>query len=420
LDGHQGVQQSVHAKNALVAACVEQDRRCPSYAFIYQGFVYQRFMHLHMRPSPSLCRMPATITTATIGYPRTGPRREMKKALESYWAGKTSKDDLITASQAVEEAAWRSQADAGIELVSVDGTFYDHVLDIASCLGLLPERFANLSGLDAYFAAARGADDLHACDMSKYYDTNYHYIVPELGYTSTPKPDWEPLLDRARRCQAAIGVERAVPLLAVGPLSFVHLAKGEFDRSEMIARLIPAYVDFLEQLGKLGVPEVQVLNSTLFFPFSLYCLRFTPHMQNMYIPGRKLLTLTGYVSQRALYELNALVCLYALYFNWSYSLCTCTHASVGGFGKYTHAAALTCYLSCNQLRFPRIVLYAASLHPSDLCRLRPWPILEGCLSGMKLVRIQQGSENFPLVTGLTAFQQRKGRMGKGYRNTQHS
>lgn len=211
--------------------------------------------------SPMQPIMPA-LTSATIGFPRIGPKREMKKALEDYWAGKSSQADLVAVSQATEAGAWAAQAQAGIDLIALDGTYYDQILDTISYLGLIPERFNALSGLDRYFAAARGTTSAIALDMSKYYDTNYHQIVPELNADSVPVPDWGPLLDRVRRGQAVVGAAKAVPLL-VGPLTFVALSHGEFNASEMTQRLVPAYVEALNELAKLGVPEVQVYSNNL-------------------------------------------------------------------------------------------------------------------------------------------------------------
>jgi 5-methyltetrahydropteroyltriglutamate--homocysteine methyltransferase len=199
--------------------------------------------------------------TATVGFPRIGPQREMKRALEDYWAGRSGPDALLAAARAVEEGAWRAQAAAGIDLIALDGTLYDHVLDFCvTYLGLAPPRFQHLpaGGLDLYFAAARGAENVQAMAMSKLYDTNYHCLVPELADGSQPRPDWSPLLDRVRRGQAAVGVGRAVPIL-LGPVTLVALARGEFDHSAMVARLVPAYTEALEALGELGVPEVQVV-----------------------------------------------------------------------------------------------------------------------------------------------------------------
>nr|BAU71146.1 METE; cobalamin-independent methionine synthase [Parachlorella kessleri] len=199
------------------------------------------------------------LLSGTIGFPRTGPKREMKKALELYWANpaaKGAKETLLATAAEVEAQAWRCQAEAGVDLVGLDGTLYDQVLDFSHYLGLLPKRFQHLSGLDRYFAAARGAPGAPAADMSKYFDTNYHYLVPELTPESGPtSPDWSLLLDRVARGQAVVGVEKAVPIL-LGPNTLVGLAKGDFARSEVVARLVPAYRQLLETLKGLGVPEI--------------------------------------------------------------------------------------------------------------------------------------------------------------------
>jgi hypothetical protein len=220
--------------------------------------------------------MPSLITS-TVGFPRIGPKREMKKALEDFWSKKSSEADLVAISHAVEAQAWTAQADAGVDLIALDGTYYDQILDTISYLGLIPERFNALSGLDRYFAAARGTTSSTALDMSKYFDTNYHQIVPELHADSIPVPDWSPLLDRVRHGQAVVGAAKAVPLL-VGPLTFVALSRGEFDASEMTCRLVPAYVEALTELAKLGVPEVQVythsINKNIITPMHLLLLSY--------------------------------------------------------------------------------------------------------------------------------------------------
>jgi len=198
-----------------------------------------------------------SVKTSTIGYPRIGPNREMKKALELYWAGNSSKEALMAVAKQVEESAWKAQADAGVDLVALDGTCYDQMLDHCTYLGLLPPRFQELSGLDQYFAAARGHPPaITALDMSKLMDSNYHYLVPELTADSTPQPDWAPFLDAVRRGQVTVGKDKACPLM-IGPVSFTVLSRGDFDRSVMIQRLLPAYQSVLSELAKLGVPEVQ-------------------------------------------------------------------------------------------------------------------------------------------------------------------
>lgn len=101
----------------------------------------------------------------------------MKFALEKYWAGKLSQAELLEVSHATQANDWQLQADASISRVGVDGSLYDQVLDATFMLGLAPVRFAGSAGLDQYFAMARGAPGVPAMDMSKFFDTNYHYLV---------------------------------------------------------------------------------------------------------------------------------------------------------------------------------------------------------------------------------------------------
>lgn len=183
----------------------------------------------------------------------------MKKALEAFWSGKLSAEQLISVYHTTENVAWKAQKDAGVDLIGLDSTLYDQILDTTSLLGLVPKRFSDVeSGLTQYFAMARGSPGATALDMQKYFDTNYHYLVPELSDDSAPKPDWTPLVEKVKRGQAAVGVAAAVPIL-IGPNTFAHLATGSFDQSAIVKKLVPHYVDALKQLAALGVPEVQVM-----------------------------------------------------------------------------------------------------------------------------------------------------------------
>lgn len=101
----------------------------------------------------------------------------MKTALEKYWSGKITQAELIDVSHTTQAIGWQLQADAGISRVGIDGTLYDQLLDTTYLLGLAPTRFKDFSGLDLYFAMARGAGGVNAMDLSKFFDTNYHYIV---------------------------------------------------------------------------------------------------------------------------------------------------------------------------------------------------------------------------------------------------
>ena len=138
------------------------------------------------------------------------------------------------------------------------------VLDWTFYLGLAPPRFDSLSGLAKYFAMARGTEGAPALDMSKFFDTNYHYMVPELDAAVLAKatPDWSMFLDRVKRGQAAVGKAAAVPIM-LGPNTIAGLAKpaegsDSLDKSAVVAALVPHYEAVLKELKALGVPEVQV------------------------------------------------------------------------------------------------------------------------------------------------------------------
>ena len=103
----------------------------------------------------------------------------MKVALEKYWAGKLRESELLEVSESVQQADWQKQAAAGVTRVGIDGTLYDQVLDTTFLLGTVPTRFKDYQGLPLYFAMARGAEGVSALDLSKFYDTNYHYLVRE-------------------------------------------------------------------------------------------------------------------------------------------------------------------------------------------------------------------------------------------------
>ena len=210
--------------------------------------------------------------TTVLGYPRIGPNRELKRAVEGYW--KTQSEGRGTDTAAAELAAtarklradtWWQLADAGLDAVpSNTFSYYDQVLDTAVMLGAVPERFASLglNQLDTMFAMARGTADAPAMEMSKWFDTNYHYLVPELGPGTqfglgggTPKPVAE--FTEAREH----GVDTR-PVL-VGPLTFLLLAKPadgtdpQFDPLELLDGLVEAYVDLLGQLADAGASWVQ-------------------------------------------------------------------------------------------------------------------------------------------------------------------
>ncbi len=198
------------------------------------------------------------IGTQTLGYPRIGKQREMKRALESYWRGELDPDRLMEVYQQVGEVGWSSQLDAGIELIGVGSlSLYDQVLDWTVRFGLVPDRFRPFEDrtLDLYFAMARGAPGAPALALRKWFDTNYHYLVPEIAAGIVPRPNHNDFLVLLERAQAIVG-ERAVPIV-LGPLTLLRMARLVVPLGEVLDGLVLRYQELLGDLLALGVPEVQ-------------------------------------------------------------------------------------------------------------------------------------------------------------------
>ncbi|MFA9460042.1 5-methyltetrahydropteroyltriglutamate--homocysteine S-methyltransferase [Thiohalorhabdus methylotrophus] len=202
----------------------------------------------------------------SLGFPRIGVHREMKKAVEAYWSGESSREGLEDAGRELRARHWRQQAEAGLDYVPVgDFSWYDHVLDTSVLLGAVPERFSKSArnvDLDTYFRMARGksSDGAEAtpCEMTKWFDTNYHYLVPELHAGMIFEQGSSKLFDETR--DAIEQGYHPKPVL-VGPLTWLWLgkAKGEdFDKLELLDRLIPAYVRILGRLSEMGAEWVQL------------------------------------------------------------------------------------------------------------------------------------------------------------------
>jgi 5-methyltetrahydropteroyltriglutamate--homocysteine methyltransferase len=198
-----------------------------------------------------------TIGTTVLGYPRIGPDRELKRALERYWAGKIDEAALLAVGRELRQRTWLELRDAGLDSIP-SNTFshYDHVLDTAELFGVLPAR-PGLSPLDTYFAAARGVQDAPALEMTKWFDTNYHYLVPELGPDTEFTLAGTKPLDEYREARA-LGIETR-PVL-VGPVTFLLLSKGTdgFAPLDLLDALLPRYADLLARLHDEGVEWVQL------------------------------------------------------------------------------------------------------------------------------------------------------------------
>jgi 5-methyltetrahydropteroyltriglutamate--homocysteine methyltransferase len=202
--------------------------------------------------------------TTVLGYPRIGPRRELKKATEAYWAGRETRASLEETAAALRRQAWECLRDAGLTSIpSNTFSLYDHVLDTAVLAGAVLGRFASLEGLDAYFAMARGAEGIAPLELTKWFDTNYHYLVPELGPgTGLRLADDKPVREyrEARDC----GIETRPVLL--GPVSFLLLAKPAepgFRPLDLLDNLLGVYGELLGLLHAAGAEWVQLDEPTL-------------------------------------------------------------------------------------------------------------------------------------------------------------
>ncbi|OBK36315.1 5-methyltetrahydropteroyltriglutamate--homocysteine S-methyltransferase [Mycobacterium sp. 1245111.1] len=205
--------------------------------------------------------MTAIPFTATVtGSPRIGPKRELKRATESYWKGKTSRAELEKVAATIRQDTWAQLTGAGLDSVPVNTfTYYDQVLDTAVLLGALPERVQSVADdLDRYFAAARGNGDVAPLEMTKWFDTNYHYIVPEIGPKTTFSLHPEKVLAELKEAQSQGIPARPV---VIGPLTFLLLSKavdGAGAPIERLDELVPLYIDLLGQLADEGAEWVQL------------------------------------------------------------------------------------------------------------------------------------------------------------------
>ncbi len=195
--------------------------------------------------------------TQTLGYPRIGTDRELKKALEAHWKGKVAADELLEAFRTVQQQSAEAQLAAEIDRIGVgDSTLYDHVLDWTIRLGFIPDRFESFEGLDLYFAMARGAAGLPALELTKWYDTNYHYLVPEIEGGTHASANFEDFIELISFAKNILG-ERAVPIV-LGPVTYLSLAHLARPFGDVLDELVPLYVHLLSQLAELGVAEVQL------------------------------------------------------------------------------------------------------------------------------------------------------------------
>jgi 5-methyltetrahydropteroyltriglutamate--homocysteine methyltransferase len=206
--------------------------------------------------------------TQNLGYPRIGSQRELKKVCENYWAGKTGHKNVLTVGKNIRHENWQLQKEAGIDLIPCnDFSFYDQVLDHSLMFGAIPKRYNEVmlkqgnEELDLYFAMARGYQkeglDIVAMEMTKWFDTNYHYIVPEFYKDQQFKLFSTKIIDEFYEAKQLGIITKPV---LIGPVSYLLLGKEKetgFKKIDLIKQLLPVYVDILGKLKNLGVQWVQ-------------------------------------------------------------------------------------------------------------------------------------------------------------------
>ena len=207
--------------------------------------------------------------THNLGYPRIGSRRELKKACENYWAGKITLDELLLTGKQIRQGNWKIQQDAGIGLIPVnDFSSYDHVLDTNLMVGNIPPRFLPLvqqekkSFPSLYFAMARGYQkdglDITALEMTKWFDTNYHYLVPEFHKNQKFRFVSTNIVNEFIEAQEQ-GIN-AKPVI-LGPVSYLLSGKEKgsgFHRISLLKSLLPVYQEILDNLQNIGATTIQI------------------------------------------------------------------------------------------------------------------------------------------------------------------
>ena len=203
----------------------------------------------------------------SLGFPRIGRDRELKKAQEAFWKGELDEAGLRAVGRELRKTHWAVQKNAGIDLLPVgDFAWYDQVLTHSLMFGVIPQRFRPQEGpatLQTLFGMARGVSDsccggAHAQEMTKWFDTNYHYLVPEFTVDQQFRLGWDQLFEEVAEARE---LGHNVKPVVIGPLTYLWLGKakgGDFDKLELLDRLLPLYGQIFQRLADLGVEWVQI------------------------------------------------------------------------------------------------------------------------------------------------------------------
>ncbi len=186
-----------------------------------------------------------------VGFPRIGEQRELKKILEEFWAKKCSFNEVKEVASKLKKRHWNYQKNAGIEHISSnDFSLYDNILDTSYMLGAIPKRFSHLKNEDLYFAMARGNKEATACEMTKWFNTNYHYIVPELSLEDKYTLDASKLIEEYLEAKK-LGIKTKINL--IGPITYLGLSKrvDGGDCYELLNKILPLYEELLKKIREL-------------------------------------------------------------------------------------------------------------------------------------------------------------------------
>jgi 5-methyltetrahydropteroyltriglutamate--homocysteine methyltransferase len=186
-----------------------------------------------------------------VGFPRIGEQRELKKVLESFWANSCSFKEVKNVAKELKERHWNYQKDAGIDFISSnDFSLYDNMLDTAIMLGAIPKRFKELKDEELYFSMARGNKHSVAMEMTKWFNTNYHYIVAELSLDDTYELNASKILNEYTEAKE-LGIKTKINL--IGPITFLGLSKrvDRGDTNELFSKILPIYEELLKEIAKL-------------------------------------------------------------------------------------------------------------------------------------------------------------------------
>ncbi|WP_185861192.1 5-methyltetrahydropteroyltriglutamate--homocysteine S-methyltransferase [Blattabacterium cuenoti] len=204
-----------------------------------------------------------------LGYPRIGKQRELKKACEAYWSNRIDSPTLFEVGMKIRKENWETQEKANLDLIPCnDFSFYDHVLDMSLLLGVIPESYLSIpinNNLDLYFAMARGFQkdvwDIQAMEMTKWFNTNYHYIVPEFDKNQKFSIFSHKIFDEIEESKKILkSIEKIKPVL-IGPISYLFLGKEKeksFHRMDLVENIVPVYINIIKKLKNQGINWIQL------------------------------------------------------------------------------------------------------------------------------------------------------------------